>query len=45
MYRIFEQQEPFPKRLSKCQFTLEDVYEWILTIETGVTTKGKSFIM
>lgn len=45
MYRILEQEEPFPETLSESHFTLEDVYDWILTIETGVTSKGRSFLM
>lgn len=45
MYRILEQEEPFPETLMVNHFTLEDVYDWILTIETGITSRGKRFLM
>lgn len=45
MYRIFEQEESFPDTISRNHYTLDDVYDWILTIETGVTSKGKSFLI
>ncbi|NRG31727.1 hypothetical protein [Niallia circulans] len=43
LYKIFEEEIEFPKELKINGFNLDDVYDWILTLETGVTKSGRLF--
>lgn len=43
MYFFRDNPEQFPTELKERQFDLLDLYDWIMTLETKVTSKGKSF--
>lgn len=43
MYWIRDNPEKFPTELIERHFNLDDLQEWILTIETGVTSTGRNF--
>ncbi|WP_281203325.1 hypothetical protein [Cytobacillus kochii] len=43
MYKIRDNPQTFPKDLIDKGFELRDLYDWILTIETKVTSTGRRF--
>lgn len=43
MYTWREQPEKFPEKLKELGYNLEDLQEWILTLETKITSKGNPF--
>ncbi|PJN91479.1 hypothetical protein [Bacillus sp. mrc49] len=43
MYQIRENPNTFPETLSLEGFNLSDLHEWILTIETNITSTGRDF--
>ncbi|MDM5205355.1 hypothetical protein [Cytobacillus kochii] len=43
MYEMRDNPQGFPKELIELGFDLIDLYDWILTIETKVTSTGRSF--
>lgn len=43
LYLLRENPENFPSELSKQNFDLADLNEWILTLETQVTSTGREF--
>ncbi|MEK5105031.1 hypothetical protein MKX83_24120 [Cytobacillus sp. FSL M8-0252] len=43
MYKMRENPDNFPRELIEMGFDLIDLYNWILTIETKVTSTGRSF--
>lgn len=43
MYWLRDNPNNFPDVLKMQGFELEDLYEWILTLETGVTSTGRKF--
>jgi hypothetical protein len=43
MYQLRENPDSFPEELLKAGYNLDDLDEWILTIETQVTSSGRSF--
>lgn len=43
MYEFREKPEIFPEKLKELGFNLDDLDEWILTIETKRTSTGRAF--
>ena len=43
MYWYRENPEKFPKELEERGYNLKDLYEWIMTMETKVTSTGREF--
>lgn len=43
MYYWRDNPEMFPDELKEMGYNLNDLYEWILTIETQITSTGKEF--
>jgi hypothetical protein len=43
MYQLRENPESFPKELMAAGYNLDDLDEWILTIETQVTSSDRTF--
>lgn len=43
MYWLRDNPESFPKELREKGYDLMDLYEWIMTIETKITSTGRNF--
>lgn len=43
MYEIMESPNNFPAKLSDAGYELGDLLEWIMTLETRVTSNGRCF--
>lgn len=43
MYKLREEPENFPDELIKAGYNLDDLDEWIMTIETQITSSGRPF--
>lgn len=43
MYWLRDHPELFPNELADRGFDFSDLYDWILTMETGVTSTGRDF--